>query len=165
MRSPNKKLVKKIYLQVYYTVQLSEPLPWIKAPRAGIVRFLVSLPLAWERQGRKQYGSQLKISLASIQQGRDQLIEPLPWVKAPRSGIVRFLVSLPLVWERQGREQYGSQLNIPLAFIRQGQEKQSGPLPCLCMARSRTVWSPVKYLPCPYAAKSRPVKWASPLSL
>ena len=44
----------------------------LETPKLGIIWFLVSLPLVWERQGREQYGSQLKSFFASIRQGRGQ---------------------------------------------------------------------------------------------
>ena len=102
-------------------------------------------------------------------------------LETPRLGIVWFLVSLPLVRERQGREQHGSQLKSSLASIGKDEVSKSEPLPlvrntkignsmvlseppsCVGTPRSRTVWFPVKILPCLYTARMRsasePLPW------
>jgi len=71
-RSPNKvSIIRYIFTNLLYS-EVSEPLSLgLETPRLGIVRFLVSLPLAWERKGQ-QYGSQLKSSLAFMRQRRGQ---------------------------------------------------------------------------------------------
>jgi len=52
-------------------------------------------------------------------------------LETPRLGIAWFLVSLPLAWERQGREQNNYQLKFSPASIRLGRGQKEGHLPCL----------------------------------
>jgi len=79
------------------------------------------------------------------------LKSPLPLCGKVKTG----KVNLSLVFERQGREQYGSQLNTSLAFIRQGRGQKGEPLPGLYMSKSRVSWFERRRLPCPYAPRSR----------
>jgi len=118
MRSPNKISVKDIFLQLYSEVKANLSLG-LETPRLGIVWFLVSLPLVWERQGREQYGSPVNI-LPCLYAQRTRSVKTILslGLETPRLGTIWFLVSLPFAWERQGREQYGSQLKSSLTSIR-----------------------------------------------
>ena len=126
MRSPNKISVKRCnFANELYSKVKSNLSLGLKTPRSEIVWFLLSLPLVWERQGREQYGSQLKSSLAFVRQGRGQQSEPLPWVRNTKIGNSMVL---------------------------------SEPPSCVGTPRSRTVRFPVKIISCLYAARTRSVK-------
>jgi len=93
----------------------------LETPRLGTVWFLVSLPLAWERQGRdRRFAVEILPCLYTARARSVNKVNISFGLETSRMGIVWFLVSLPLAWECQGREHNSYQLKSSPASTRSG---------------------------------------------
>ena len=127
----------------------------LEIPRLGIVRFLVRPPLVWELQGRdRRFPVKILPCLYTARTRSVNKVNTSLGLETPRLGIVWFLVSLPLVWEHQGREQLLVKILPCLCTARARSERGTSSLSC----KARLVWFPVIRLPYPCVERSSPAK-------